>query len=382
MKKILIILLSLTLMLSGSNKAKKSDTIDHLALAALLLKDGHLLRADGELKQVKLDDEKLDLARFYTIKGVLKTKQGFYLEANNAFYKSIEYSQTNKSIYLYIAQNSFKLQRYEECISSIDKSGDLLYKKPSLFALKAESYFRLKKYDDALKTLDDALKSFKNEYSFYKQRFNYLITLKLYQSALEDANIYLKNITPNEKTTLSFISALRQAKQIDKAIFLAEKANLEFPHSAKVTLLLAHLYLDKEMMQSAAELFDEASLKDRAYTKEAAEMMRRTKEYIRALYKNAQMLEPKEKLKQRIAIYLEHGAYERIVVSAKALKRTGLIEDENIRYALAYAYYMVGEFANSEKELKKLQSSTMFTKAIEIRKNIQKCKDDIWECQL
>jgi len=381
MNKIILILLTLSLTLIASDN-KKDEDINHLELAALLLKDAYLNRANDELKKVNLEDENVDKIRFYTISGLLYTKLAKYQKANEAFLNSIKAGQVDKSIYLYIAQNSFKLKKYEECIDAISKSGELGENKPSIYALKAESHFRLKQNINALNTLSIALTKFPKVYSFYKQRFNYLMSLELYQSAIMDANTYLENVAANEMTTLSFISALRNAKQINKAIHLAEKANLEFAHSAEVTLLLAHLYLDNEMILSAAELFDKTSAKDSKYTKEAAEMMRRAKKYTRALYKNSQMLDTKEKLRQRIAIYLEHGAYERIVVSAKALKRTQLIKDENIRYALAYSYYMVGEFDNSEIELNKLQSSDMFTKAIEIRKNIQKCKDDIWECQL
>ncbi|MGB3961886.1 MAG: hypothetical protein WBK95_06590, partial [Sulfurimonas sp.] len=101
-----------------------------------------------------------------------------------------------------------------------------------------------------------------------------------------------------------------------------------------------------------------------------------------ALYKNSQLLETKEKLKQRIAIYLEFEDYERVIASQKALYRSGLIEDENIRYALAYAYYKAGDFDSSEKELKQLSKADLFQKATEIRKNMQKCIDNHWECEL
>lgn len=381
MNKIILILLTLSLTLIASDN-KKNEDINHLELAALLLKDAYLNRANDELKKVDLKDEKIDKVRYYTIAGLLYTKLAKYQKANEAFYDSLKAGQVDKSIYLYIAQNSFKLKQYKECIDAINKSEEIGEKKPSIYALKAESYFRLKLYSNGLDTLNIAITKFPKVYSFYKQRFNYFMILELYQSAITDANTYLENVKANEKTTLSFISALRSAKQTDKAIHLAEKANLEFSHSAEVTLLLAHLYLDNEMPLNAANLFDEASAKDFKYTKEAAEMLRRAKKYTRALYKNSQMLNPKEKLKQRIAIYLEYGDYERIVASEKALKRSKLIEDENIRYALAYSYYMVSEYNKSEIELNKLQSSDMFKKATEIRKNIQKCQNNIWECQL
>ena len=111
-------------------------------------------------------------------------------------------------------------------------------------------------------------------------------------------------------------------------------------------------------------------------------MLRRAREFTLSLYKNAQLTDTKEKYKQRIAIYLEFGAYERVVVTASALKRSGLLEDENIHYALAYAYYKTSNFEKSERELQALSRPDLFEKATELRKNMEKCKNNIWECEL
>ena len=382
MKKFLILCLVLSLNLVAADKKKSSDEIDHVALAALLLKDGYVARANDELAQVNLEDETIDKIMYFTLKGLVATKQGSYKAANGFFNEAIAAGQTDKSIYLYIAQNSFKLQDYEGTLSAITDAGEIINDKPTIFALRAECYWRLKKPNDALATLRNANSRFPDNYDFYKQRFNYLISLQLYQSALDDANIYLANAKPNEKTSISFISALRKSGATDKAITLAEQVNLRFVDSADVTVLLAHLYLDKDMIQAAAELFDQASIENGKYTKEAAEMMRRAHDLVMALYKNSQMLDQKEKLKQRIAIYIEHGNYEHIVVSKRALERSGLIEDENIRYALAYAYYMTGEYDACENELKQLTRPDLFQKATELRKNMEKCKNNHWECAL
>jgi len=267
-------------------------------------------------------------------------------------------------------------------LEAISKVRDLADAKPSVIALEAECNWKLKNENEALVILKKGIDLFPKEWIFYKQRFNYLVSLHLYQAALNDAQVYLKNAKPNEKTVLSFISVLKESGDTDKAIELAETANLQYISSAKVTVLLAHLYMDKEMLVAAAELFDQASIEDRTYTKEAAEMMRRAHQFIIALYKNSQMLDMKEKLKQRVAIYIEFGAYERIIVSEKALKRSGLIEDETIRYALAYSYYMTYSFDKSEAQLKKLTRPDLFAKATELRKNMQKCENDGWECEI
>ena len=382
MKNILTILILITLNIYAASSPKTADDIDHISLATLLLKDGHTLRAQDELSKVNLESEGLDFVKFYTLKGLILTKQASYNEANIAFEKSIEVGQIDKTIYLYVAQNSFKLKEYQKALDSIDSAGNIIEKKASIYALKAECNWQLNRKNEALTILKESIKRFPKEYGFYKQRFNYFVMLKLYQSALNDADFYLKKAEPNEKTSMAFISTLRKSGEVDKAISFAEIVNIKFPKNAEVTVLLAHLYLDKEMLQSAANLFDEASIEDSKYTKEAAEMMRRAKKFIISLYKNSQMLDSKEKLKQRIAIYLEYGAYERVVVSKQALYRTELIQDESIRYALAFSYYKIGDFSSSEKELKMLTSSDLFQQATEIRKNMQICTNNYWECDL
>ncbi len=381
MKKLLILLLLITLNVSAAEK-KGNDEIDHISLAALLLKDGFVNRANDELKQVNLEDENLDFSRYYTLMGLVATKLGNYEEANKHYLQALTYEETDKALYLYVAQNSFKLQKYEDALDAISKAGAIADEKPSVVALKAECNWKLEKLNEALVVLEEGMKRFPQQWNFYKQRFNYLVTLKLYQSALADAQVYLKHAKPTEKTVLSFIAALRKSGDTQKAIELAEEANIRFVSSAEITVMLAHLYLDKEMIQAAADLFDEASIEDDKYTKEAAEMMRRAKEFISALFKNSQMLDQKEKLKQRIAIFIEFGAYERIIASKSALERSELIEDENVRYALAYSYYMSAEFDKSETQLQELTRPDLFNKATELRKNMQKCKDNHWECEL
>ena len=380
MKIVYIVLVFLQLSLVAADKS--SDEVDHVALAALLMKDGHYSRAAETLNSADTTKEDFDFVMYHTLKGLVFTKQQLYKVANEAFYKAIEKGQQEPSIYLYIAQNSFKLREYKESLKALDKAGDLAHNKPQLLALRAECHWKLDEQNAALETLAQALEKFPEYEALHKQRFNYYIKLELYQSALEDADAYLAKAAPNVKTYLSFVGALRKSGALVKATKLAETGNLLFTESAEMTVMLAHLYLDQEMIHAAADLFDEASIEDPKYTKEASEMLRRAREFTLALYKNAQLTDTKEKYKQRIAIYLEFGAYERVVATASALYRSGIIEDENIRYALAYAYYMTADFEKSERELHELSRPDLFEKATELRKNMEKCQNSAWECQL
>ncbi len=381
MKRILILLLSCTLFFALAKEAE----VDYLQLAALLLKDGHVDRAYDALQKVDTNSSTLDKPYYYMVKGLILTKKGIYDKANEAFTESIKLNpDTNatKPLYLYIAQNSFKSKDYKGCIEALNKVPELVEAKPKLLSLKAECYWRAGEKEKALDTLQLAMQKFPKYLQAYKQRFYYYMQLHLYQAALEDATKYLQSAKPNPTIMLNFINALRKSNQIDRAIELAEKAKLIFPHNPKVILMLGHLYIDKGMLHAAADLFDEASAYAPKYNKEAAELYRRAKEYVMALLKNAQMLDTKEKYKQRIAIYLDYGDFERVIAARSALERNGLLENENMRYALAYAYFKEGEFKKAEELLATLKNPDLFKKATKLRMQMQKCRKNIWECRL
>lgn len=101
----------------------KSDEVDYTELAALMLRDGHVERADDALNLVDLNSSDVDLPRFYMLRGLVYTKQSFYKEANDNFYRSIELNadaNASKPLYLYIAQNSYKLKAYKGCIEALE----------------------------------------------------------------------------------------------------------------------------------------------------------------------------------------------------------------------------------------------------------------------
>jgi len=377
----LMIALFLSTSIFASSK-KQQDEVDYVALATILMKDGYYSRANDALKSVNLEDKAVDLAQYYTLQGLVKSKLLEYKESNLNFYKAIENGQTQKSIYVYIAQNSFKLKAYKDVIQALENAPQLVKSKPKLMALKAESLYRLKEYNAALEELSLINKLHPTYYDAYRQRFAYLVKLQLFQSALSDADVYMKNAKPNERVTLSFINALRKSKQTTKAIKLAEHAHLLYPKNATMTVLLANLYIDKDMIQASADLFAEASLQDEQYIKDSSEMFRRAKDYVQAIYKNSQILDAKEKYKQKVAIYLEFANYEKVIATESALQRNGLLKEQNMIYALAYAFYMTGEFDKCEEYLKKITRPDLFQKAIELRKNMNKCKNNHWECTL
>ena len=92
------------------------------------------------------------------------------------------------------------------------------------------------------------------------------------------------------------------------------------------------------------------------------------------------MLDQKEKLKQRLAIFLEGRQYEKIVAMKNNLLRVQLMDDESIRYALAYSHYKTGDFEESEKVLQTLTDASLFRKSAELRRSMASCAEVRWLC--
>ncbi len=134
------------------------------------------------------------------------------------------------------------------------------------------------------------------------------------------------------------------------------------------------------MPHVTADLFEKGSFYDSTYLKEAAEMYRRNGELAHALYLNSMMTDKEEKTKQKVAIFISRGEFEKVIGLKDALDRYGLLTNDNMRYALAYAYYVVKDYENAEMHLKKIDDDELFSKATVIRKNIEKCKSNSLEC--
>ena len=137
MKKLLILFLLISLNVSAAEK-KTSDDIDHMGLAALLLKDGFSDRANDELDQVDTEDESLDKGRYFTLRGLVSTKLGDYKEANLFFEQALAFEDVDKALYLYIAQNSYKLKDYKGALIAIGNAGPIADEKASFVSFKSE----------------------------------------------------------------------------------------------------------------------------------------------------------------------------------------------------------------------------------------------------
>lgn len=405
----------------------KEEVIDHIALATMMFYDGKHKKALQELQRAKESQVEIDWSKYHSIRGLIYLKEQRYTAAIGALKSAIRATHKKvykappsateeekrkylfaigtgkpkkkevkpekpafnpqklkrekiEELYLYLSQAYYKNKQYLETVDALDKAGERGRSSAVYFTLRAECYWKAGKKSSAITALSNGAKAFPKDTTLLKQKFYYYVDLKLYQAAIEAANIYIKKVPASDKEYISLAQMLLSAGEHEEALKVLEEAKMRFPRAAKIHILLGHLYYKKDMLHTTAAFFEQGAYHDSAYLKEASEMYRRAGHLSHALYLNSKMQDNAEKTKQKIALYIDRGEFAKVIGLKDALGRYGLLKDDNLRYALAYAYYVVKDYESAERHLKKIEDSELFSKATIIRKNIEKCKENSMEC--
>ncbi len=362
---------------ASENKTQPTDFIE---LAAVMLKDGHSDRALLALQNVDLENKKTDLARFYTLQGLAYMNLNDLVAAKDSLQQAVKNGQKDQAIFIYLAQVYFGLKDYQQTIQAIVKAGDQANKDASLISLKAESYWYLKETDAAINALNEGQKIFPGDFRFLKRKVFYFVELGLYQEAAKLGRGYLKQSKAAAADYIAIGNALRLSKEYQEAINILEIARLQFPHDEMVAKLLAYTYLDQGKLNSAAFILEQAALLNPGLQAEAAEIYRRAGRFHKALTLNESIDDQKVKFKQRLSILLALKQFERAAHMESSLYRTGLLEDQDVRYALAYALFSSGRFPEANKHLDHLKNAELFRKGTELRRLMEVCKTEPWQC--
>lgn len=361
-------------------KEKKSESTDFIELAAIMLKDGHYDRALMALQSVDLNNEKTDLARFYTLQGLAYMNLNELEAAKDSLQSAVKNGQQDPLIYAYLAQIHFSLKDYSRVLQVIDKAGEHKQQNPSLMSILAQSYWQLQRQHEAIRTLNEGHRLFPGDYRFLKLKVFYFVQLELYQEAARLGQEYLTLSKAKAEDYVAIGNALRLSREFQEAKKIMEIARLQFPDNEVVAKLLAHIYLDQGMLNAAAHILEHAARINHELISEAAEIYRRAGRLHKALMLNSAILDQKVKLKQRLSILLALKQYEQAAGMESSLYRVGLLEDENIRYALAYAQFSSGHFQQASKHLDFLKEPELFRRGVELRRLMEICKDEPWKC--
>ena len=381
MKPLMIPLIGLLLALTPpAFPADSSDEVDYLDLAALMLRDGNIDRAIVALDQVDRSAEDVDLVRYFTLRGMAHMRRNELEPARDALLRAVESGQAEAVVFVYLAQVNYQLQDYRATIDALDRADAALERVPSAYQMKAQSYWLLEEPVMALATLDQGALVFPDDPSFLRRKLFYLVDLGLYKEAVVQGRRYLQQSAGKLEDYVALGNALRASGELDEAARFLEEAQLIFPDSPEVKKVLAHVYFEHGQPGAAADLLYKAALLDPQLLAEAAELYRRAGQTHRALAINSRLSDQPEKFRQRLALYLELQNFEQAAAMEAPLRRVGLLEDEDLRYAIAYALFKTGDFAAAEGHLAALGRPDLFRKAAELRRAIQDCAEDSWKC--
>lgn len=356
------------------------DEVDYIELAAVLTRDGEMDRAAEALAQVDLAVEGVDLAKYHTVRGMLAMDRQDHETAAEAFAAAHQAGQTDPLIHLYRAQALFGLERYADVVAAIDAAGEAVDGLSGAWLMRAHAQWMLGERQQALATLSAAGHRFPENTSFQRRQVFYLIEAGLYQQAAELGRDYLGRVEGKPEDYVAIGTALRRGRSFEEALRFLEAARLQHPEDGQIVKALAQTWLEQGDPYVAAELLARQAEREPALFAEAAELFRRSGHRFRALLLNARIEDSARKLTQRVGILVELKRFEQVIGMESALRRSGLLEDEDIRYALAYAYFRAGKYDASERHLSALKRPELFRKATELRRLMQECADAPWSC--
>jgi len=367
--------------LAQDQEAGSDQELERLPLAALLIGDGNYERARQVLASVNLDDPELDRIRYFTLSGLVALNLNELALAVRELRAAVDAGQDEPVVWLYLAQAYFGQENYPETLYALERAGPEATRLPSVYLMRSQAHWQLEEYDRAWRILSEGRAIFPDRAGEFARRQVFLLVDQgLYQEAAQQGRRYLAGRDASAEDALAIGNALRQSGQYDEAARILEIARLSFPEQVNLSRLLAHTYLADDKQLAAAEVLRQAAVRDPALLSEAAELYRRSGWLMQALTLNAGIVDQTQKLKQRLAILIELQRFDQAAAMELDLARTGLINDEDIRYALAYAYFKTGDFDQAEQQLSLLERADLFRKAIELRRVMEQCATQPWLC--
>ncbi len=361
-------------------KENEEDDLDHLALAALMIRDGHYDRAENVLENVDPTDETTDQARYYTLRGLVLLHRGLFRDCASALNTAIEKGQDAPIVHVYLAQAYLGLEQWQKALDALNASGEEGRSVPESYILRAQCHWNLKHYEKAWSALEEGLQRFPQHPALQRRQVFTLVELKLFQEAVNLAQTLLSPENAKPEDGLAVAEALIRSGEARRAIELLETLRLRFPDHADMAKALAHAWHEDGKPLAAAAIFEEVARTEPAFAFETAELYRQAGRIRQALYWNSRIDDQKKKIRQRLGLLLQVERFEMAAALESRLSRLGLLEDEEIRYALAYALFKCRDFSRCETHLKHLTRSDLFQNANQLRLAMESCRSDHWEC--
>lgn len=368
--------------LPGVAVAQDDHTEDPVALAALLIADGNVDRARAVLGDVDPTAKGVDVVRYWTLQGLLHLDAGHPADAANALEKArlAAGDLPDPLLLLTLARARVLAGDPTGALEALDAGGPDVAALASAWTLRARAHRDRGDLVGALSAMDEGLARFPEQKALRRQQIMLLIEQGLTREAGVLANSLLERPDTTEEDVLVIAEALRLAGVHDRATELLEAALLSDPTSLEVRVRLAVVHLDADRPFAAARLFETAIAMDPEYAANAATLYLAAGRPGLALQANAQVQDAEAKVTQRFTILAQTGAWEQAAALAPRLARLGALDDESLRYGLAYAHFETGDYPAAEALLLGIEDARLFRQSTALRQAIQKCRSAPEQC--
>ena len=363
---------------------KKADDgpsdLDRMNLAKIMLQDGHSDRALNVLRQVDPTAEGVEEQEYWRLVGLSQYLLDQWEGAEQAYAKAIALGDLTVNVYLQRANALIQLKRPEEAIDVLNSAPPAANAMAARYVLESNAHYSMDDKHGAFEALDRGYQRLPKEDLIARKRVLLLVDLGLYQTAVDEAQVFFKRDSAKVEDYIALATALIEAKEQDRATLLLEQAALLYPEEIEIRSRLALSYFEGQKPLAAGDVLYPVALIDAKSAQSAAELYVKARRFTRAERMNAKVEDQSAKIRQRLIILLEQSHFEAAAALDQRVERLGLLEDENIAYALAYAHYRTGNFPRMERLLSLITDASLFRKGIELRRSAEKCRQSFWKC--
>lgn len=347
-----------------------------LGLAALLVQGQSYEKAIIVLEKMGNDLEDEEQTRRDTLMGLAYLGLRKFDQSITYLNEALKSENPQPEVKLYLAKAYTGAEKFDDVIKTLDARTS-----SEMVRVYSNALWKLGQFNFALKELNQSLSKFPTDEQLYKQVLFYLVELKLYQSAVTFFETTYKSSFPlSGQDYVEMAFALKDSLIPNADLIWLEKANVLFPEDQNVLLALANSYHLRGHNYLAAMIFDKLAQWDSKYFVEASELYRRAGHIMTALARNNEVRDHKAKLEQRFVLYLDLQDVEKMTSMQSQMQLNGLMEKDELRYAMAWAQFESGRFKQAQSLISKITDQNLYEKAQGLRKQILECQQEVFKC--
>ncbi len=354
------------------------DDLEGYELVTALIKDSKWDLAWEELK--KKDIQVQDPARYHLLLGQYYYGKDEWKKALSEL-KTVSVGPWKEAALLYQARANSQSKNDQECVEAYSKINVLIVGVAPDSVWWSACAFRLKKYQMSWKILEEAQKQYQS-FAVLREKVSLKIKLNMFHEAYLEAAHWFGQNPGFSSQYLDVSEELHAVGATDAAIHILEQGRVRDPLHLDINLTLSQLYFQKGMLQAAEEGFVRAAQTDAKYFYHSAEINRQLGRIERSLYFNGFVQEPKEKLKQKIASYVDVNKFPLIASLESILARSELAKDDEVKYALAYSLVKMGQVEEPLQYLSSITKPELIEKTTLLRKTLLDCQEKKQSCRL